>query len=476
MPFDSATYLKDTLAISPLIVTLLTSIVLLVISAGNNKWSGIPFVMGLGLAVSAVLAFLQIDSSFSAFSEMVIIGGISSVGILFVCLIGLLLVSVSKPILEKQNLFMGEFYVLVGFAITGMMMMVYANDLIMVFIGIETMSIPFYVLAALHRNNAKSNESGMKYFLIGSFATGFLLYGIALLYGATGSTKFLNIGASFIVNPTAALWWAGMAMLMIGFLFKVGAAPFHFWAPDVYQGAPTASAAFLATAGKTAAFITFATVAYRCIPIASPKWVGVVTVISILSMAVGNLTALSQSNIKRILGFSSVSHAGYLLIAFTTQSISGYENVVFYSLVYAIMTFMAFAVVGLLEGKDAPLTLETIKGLGFSRKFEAAILSVSLFSLMGLPPFGGFTAKYLIFVEAFKNGHITLVIIAVIASMISVYYYLKVITALYTKTDSVDEPVHMSKSVIAGLFGAFILLILTGIYPSLFLSHLTSLW
>ena len=230
MPFDSATYLKDTLAISPLIVTLLTSIVLLVISAGNNKWSGISFILGTGLAVSAVLAFLQIDSSFSAFSDMVSIGGISSVGILFICLIGLLLVSVSKPILEKQNLFLGEFYVLVGFAITGMMMMVYANDLIMVFIGIETMSIPFYILAALQRNNANSNESGMKYFLIGSFATGFLLYGIALLYGATGSTKFLNIGAAFIVNPTAALWWAGMSMLMIGFLFKVGAAPFHFWA------------------------------------------------------------------------------------------------------------------------------------------------------------------------------------------------------------------------------------------------------
>lgn len=476
MPFDAATYLKDTIAISPLIVTLLVSIIALVISAVNNKWKGIPVIVGLGFIISAILAFIQIQNSSSAFSDMMTIGGVNSAGVFFICLLGLLLILVSGSILKHQQLWIGEFYVLVAFAVTGMMMMVYANDLIMVFVGIETMSIPFYILAALQRNDVKSNEAGMKYFLIGSFATGFLLYGIALLYGASGSTKFLNIGAYYIINPNSILWWAGMSLLLIGFLFKVGAAPFHFWAPDVYHGAPTASAAFLSTAGKTAAFITFATVTYRCVPVTSEKWISVISVISILSLLIGNLTALPQSNIKRILGFSSVSHAGYVLIAFTTQTTAGYVNVVFYSLVYGIMTLMAFASIGLLEGKEESLTLDSAKGLGFSKMPESAALSVSLFSLMGLPPFGGFTAKYLIFVEAFKNGHITLVMIAIIASMVSVYYYLKIVVSLYTKTETARQTERLSFPAFSGLFIAFILLILTGLVPSLFLSTLNGLW
>lgn len=467
MPFNAEVYLNDTLLSLPLVVMLLTGIVTLIISAGHNKWTGIPYVTLAGLLVSIVSLVMSNSVSSELFSGMLLVNDITRTTVLIISILAVFLVLISKSLLDKHDLYMGEFYVLLSFAMTGMIMMLYSNDLIMVFIGIETMSIPFYVLAALSRSDSVSNESGMKYFLIGSFATGFLLYGIALIYGASGSTRFLPIATQFVTTPDSMLIWAGFGLFFIGFLFKIGAAPFHFWAPDVYQGAPTASSAVLAVLGKVSAFITFALVVIKLTPITNEKWSTVVITVSVLSIIIGNLTALPQNDIKRILGFSSVAHAGYILMAFVTMSEMSYNTIIFYSFVYGLMTLLAFSSVGLLENQNGNSTLDSIKGLGYSNSLVAAGLTVSLFSLMGLPPFGGFTAKYLLFTEVFRSGHVGLVITAIAGSMISVYYYLKIIVSLYTKTESAVSETKNPFIVSLTITLLIITLLISGVYPSL---------
>lgn len=467
MPFNAEVYLNDTLLSFPLLVMLITGIVTLVISAGHNKWAGIPYITLTGLMVSIYSLVRPDQISSELFSGMLLVNDISRTTVLIITILAAFLVLISKSLLDKHDLFMGEYYVLLSFAMTGMIMMLYANDLIMIFVGIETMSIPFYVLAALNRSDAVSNESGMKYFLLGSFATGFLLYGIALIYGASGSTRFLPVATQFVTTPDSILLWAGLGLLFIGFLFKIGAAPFHFWAPDVYQGAPTSSSAVLAVLGKVTAFITFALVVIKLTPITNEKWSIVILVISVLSIIVGNLTALPQTDLKRILGFSSVAHAGYILMAFVTMSENSYNNIIFYSFVYGLMTLLAFSCIGLLEKHNNTATLDSVKGLGFSNPLIAIGLSVSLFSLMGLPPFGGFTAKYLLFTEVFRSGHVGLVILAIIGSMISVYYYLKITVSLFTKTDT--DALTFPTPLTAGLTIIILIssLLISGLFPSL---------
>lgn len=472
MPFDATTYLKDTITALPLTIMLLTGIIGLVISAGYNKWSGFSFLTLLGLLIAMGALIFGSSQSGEIFSGMLIVNSYSKTAVLVLCVLAFLLVLVSRPLLDKASLFKGEFFVLVSFAMTGMMMMLYANDLIMIFIGIETMSIPFYVLAAFNRKNANSGEAGMKYFLIGSFATGFLLYGIALLYGASGSTKLIVVATQFLTTPQSFLIWLGLALLFIGFLFKVGAAPFHFWVADVYHGSPTVSSNVLVVLGKVAAFITFALVVNKLIPVYNEKWSNIVYVVSILSIAIGNIIALPQTHLKRILGFSSVAHAGYILMAFVTMNESAYQAVQFYTFVYGVMMLLAFSTLALLEDENGISTLDSVKGSAYSKPWVAAGLSISLLSLMGLPPFGGFTAKYFVFLEAFKAGHLTLVLVAIIGSMISLYYYLKIIVSLYSKenlsnTMSPDAS-FSSTNLTLGLLS--LILLVLGIYPNAFVN------
>jgi NADH-quinone oxidoreductase subunit N len=313
--------------------------------------------------------------------------------------------------------------------------------MIMIFLGIEIVSISLYVLAGIRRNDPKSNEAALKYFLLGAFATGFLLYGMTLLYGSTGSTKLVMI-ASAIRNGGVAsepLLLMGVVLLIIGLGFKVAAVPFHMWAPDVYQGAPTPVTAFMAVGPKAASLAAFYRIFSEAIPQLSPSWEILLCVVSVITMFVGNLGAIMQTNIKRLLAFSSVAHVGYLIIAIIAKNSLSSSALMFYMLTYAFMIFGTFGIVILLGRKgDENLEIENYSGLAYKHPVLALSMTIFLLSLGGLPPLAGFVAKFFVFSAALKEGFLILVIIAVLNSAVSLYYYLKVIVFMYMK-DPVKE-------------------------------------
>jgi NADH-quinone oxidoreductase subunit N len=328
----------------------------------------------------------------------------------------------------------GEFYAMVLFATFGMILMAAGNDLMVFFLGLETMSIAVYVLTGIQRNSSRSAEAAMKYFLNGAFATGFLLYGIALIYGATGSTN-LNEIAAHLIEP-AADWpyylVGGALLLLTGFAFKVGAVPFHFWVPDVYEGAPTPVTGLMSVGVKAAAFAAWGRIVLHKLSPLDADWVFPVAVLAVATMTLGNLLAIAQSSVKRMLAYSSIAHAGYLLIGIAAGEEWGGMPLLFYLLAYGCMTAGAFAVVTALnEGETARENYSDFAGLGFKRPFLALTMALFMLSLAGFPPLAGFTGKFYIFRSAVLSGHTLLAIIGVLNSLLSVVYYLRVIVAMY---------------------------------------------
>ncbi len=360
----------------------------------------------------------------------------------------------------------GEYYALLMMSTVGMMMVAGARDLLVIFLGIETMSIALYVLAGFARRNLRSNEAALKYLLLGGFSTGFLLYGIALIYFSTGSTLFPEI-AKFLAGSGvqtatpfgSAVFYSGVAFLLIGLGFKAAAVPFHQWTPDVYEGAPTPVTAFMATGAKAAAFAAI----LRVFPGAlgelsvSSNWHHMFLVMAVLTMTVGNVVAIAQNSLKRMLAYSSIAHAGYLLVgvvacgaAVRNSALPGmaegpsraYAGVLFYLLIYTLMTLGAFAVLvylenqcearGELDSEDANLQVDDVKGLASRSPLAAATLTLFLLSLAGIPPTAGFFGKFSIFIEAMHQGLLGLVIVGVLNSVISVYYYFRPIVAMYS--------------------------------------------
>jgi NADH-quinone oxidoreductase subunit N len=330
-----------------------------------------------------------------------------------------------------------EFHSLALFAVSGMLLLVTAGELITLFLGLELLSFPTYVLCAFRREDIKSNESALKYFVLGSFASSIFLYGVALLWGATGTTTLRTLGAA----PESSLLHLGMLLVIVGFLFKVGAAPFHMWVPDVYEGAPTPVTAFMATAVKVAAFGAFlrlmvGTLVSEALPLASIIWW-----IAVLTMIIGNMSALTQDNIKRLLAFSSVAHAGYMLVGLAAVVASGWDAgataILFYLLAYTFMNIGAFTVVALL-GRRAESDLNFDRdwsGAARRHPFLGGAMVVFMMGLGGIPPTAGFFGKYSLFRAAVDAGLTSLVIIAVLNSLVSVYYYLRVIVALYMRPE-----------------------------------------
>ena len=328
----------------------------------------------------------------------------------------------------------GEFYSLVLFATIGMIFMAAANDLVIFFLGLETMSIAVYILTGLWRASSSASEAAMKYFLMGAFATGFLLYGIALIYGATGSTNLTQISAFLVEQPSDwPLYLVGGALLLlVGLGFKVGAVPFHFWVPDAYEGAPTPVTGFMSVAVKAAAFAAWGRIVLHKLSPLDADWATPLWVLAVGTMTVGNLLAITQSSVKRMLAYSSIAHAGYLLIAFVVGEEWGGLPLLFYLLAYSFMTLGAFAVITGLTDKDHPReTYRDFAGLGFKRPFLAMAMSLFMLSLAGFPPLAGFAGKFYIFRSAILSGHLNLAIIGVLNSLLSVIYYLRVIVAMY---------------------------------------------
>lgn len=382
----------------------------------------------------------------------------------------LLCILMSDGYLKRENFSVGEYYPLILFCTAGAMWMASGTDMMTIFLGLEVLSVSLYVLAGFLRNRVDSNEAGLKYFLLGAFSTGFLLYGIALIYGVTGTTNVADIGLYLSAHPdqlTNPLTVAGMVLLSTGFLFKIGAAPFHMWTPDVYQGAPTPITAFMSAGPKAAAFAAFMRVLTLGLGGLQDEWTSMVWVLAVLTMTVGNVVAIYQTNIKRMLAYSSIAHAGYALVGIVAANEIGMSGILFYMLAYTFMNLGAFGIL-VLAGKKGEdnLTLQGFSGFGYKRPLLGVAMTIFLFSLMGIPPMAGFAGKFFIFAGAIKAGYIWLAIIAMLNSAVSLYYYLRVMVYMYFK-DAVEEYdwVTMNVGAVVSIVLALIGVLYLGIVP-----------
>lgn len=351
---------------------------------------------------------------------------------------------------------------LVLFAVTGAIMLTSYTNMVMLFLGVEILSIPLYVMAASRKTDLNSNEAGFKYFIMGAFASGFLLFGIALVYGATGSFDLATIKYSvakmMATGTTPSFFYVGIMMMLVAMCFKVAAAPFHFWSPDVYQGSPTVVTAFMSTIVKTAAFVAFMRLFNGAFGNASEKWNTILAVISAASLLVANITAASQSNVKRMLAYSSISHAGFMLMAIIANSEATPSAVLYYTLAYSIGSIGGFTILyNVTKGREGNETFDAFNGLGKRNPFMAACMVVILLSLSGIPVTAGFFAKYFVISNLMGIGFGWLIVLAILTSAIGVYYYFKIIIAMYFKPaeaiEAVEfEPTHKIVIILTTLF------------------------
>ncbi len=379
-----------------------------------------------------------------------------------------LTVLISLEYVEREEIVQGEFYVLMLFAVVGMMLLAASRDLILIFLGFELMSLAVYVLVGFNRLDPRSSEASLKYFLLGAFSSAFLLYGMALIFAAGGTTNLALMHFTVDLRNPGVIAQAGMVLLAIGFGFKVSAVPFHVWTPDVYQGAPTPITAFLAAGIKAAAFAAFIRIFVVAFGDAHAFWGPIVWWLAALTMIVPNLIALVQDDIKRLLAYSSIAHAGYLLVALVAANRSGIASFLFYIVVYTAMIVGAFAVVLKLAGKgDVRHRLRDYAGIGWSHPWAAAILALFLVSLAGLPPTGGFVGKVYILRAAVEAGYVNLAVILAVTTLVSYWYYLRVVVTMYMKPAVTPlEPSRWSYSIRAAVVVCAILTVILGIWPS----------
>ena len=401
----------------------------------------------IGLIACAVLFILDWNTNVAHYSNMLKFDNYAIAFGTAISVISLLWFLMSRDYFI-DNTHVTDHFALVLFSLVGAVFMVSYVNMAMLFLGLEILSISLYVLAGSKMKDIFSNEASFKYFLMGSFATGFLLFGIALIYGVTGSFDLVVIGDKLLTPDagTSALLYAGVLLMLVGLAFKISAVPFHFWAPDVYEGAPTVITAFMSTIVKMAAFAAFFRLFYMSFRNVAPQWVDVVQVITILTLIVSNVTAVYQYSVKRILAYSSVAHAGYMLIALVALTEFSAGAVFYYVVAYSIASIAAFTVLHNVSlENDENAIVDSFNGLAKRNPFLAFTMTVALLSLAGIPPLAGFFAKYYIFTVAFQSGYIGLVFLAIITSLIGIYYYFRVIIAMYLKssekTDAVRVPV-----------------------------------
>jgi NADH-quinone oxidoreductase subunit N len=366
----------------------------------------------------------------------------------------------------KDESSLTDHFALILFALAGGVLMVSYTNMTMLFLGIEILSIPMYVLAGSKKDVIASNEAGFKYLILGAFSTGFLLFGIALIYGSTGSFDLPTI-ADFVTSHAGAIpgmFYVGVLLMLIAMVFKVSGVPFHFWAPDVYEGAPTSVTAFMATIVKTAAFAAFLRLFYSTFANTGGVWIKVVWVIAALTLLVGNITAVIQTSTKRMLAYSSIAHAGYMLLALIALNQYSQSSVLFYSLAYSIGSIASFGILNIVMKARGNDTTESFNGLAKSNPLLAIAMTVALLSLAGIPPTAGFFAKYYIFTAAFQSGYGTLVLIAILASLIGVYYYFRIIIAMFFK-QSDAAPIEVSANHKLLFIITILLTIALGLFP-----------
>ena len=402
----------------------------------ERKWLT-AMLAAFGLALTLGFTLSQLGRENTGFSGMVVLDGFSVFVNVLLLLTGLLGVALAYGYIKRMGLERGEYYTLMLFSISGMMLMAQAADLIIVFLALELLSLPLYVLSAFARPKVDSEESGLKYFLLGAFSSGFVLYGTALVYGATGSTALSGIVAAASAGNSGLLLTIGAALILVGLGFKVAAVPFHMWTPDVYQGAPTAVTAFMAAGAKVAGFAALLRVFATAFPSLAVDLTPILWALSALTMIVGNLIAISQTDIKRMLAYSSIAHAGYILMAFVPYGNPEVAPVsiaagLFYLVAYAVSNFGTWGVVIALEQAEGKgLAISDYAGLGKKYPALAAAMTVFMLSLIGFPPTLGLVGKFYLFRAVLSGGYTGLAIIGVLTSLISAYYYLRVVVTMY---------------------------------------------
>jgi NADH-quinone oxidoreductase subunit N len=423
--------------IAPAAILAITGFVLMLLDLlpPRGRREHLAFVGLAGVVIALVSAVLLWGSDVTGFQGMAVLDNLTLFATLVIGYATGLVLLESIDYLKRRGMESGEFYILVLFAAAGMVIMAGANDLIVVFLGLETMSLALYVLAGFFRTEIQAGEASMKYFLLGAFASGFFLYGIALIYGATASTNLDKIGAAVKAGAGRdPLLLIGFALLLVGFGFKISAVPFHMWTADVYEGAPTSVTAFIATGSKAAAFAALLRLLLESLRPLQGEWTWLFWVLAVLSMTLGNVVAIAQQNLKRMLAYSSIAHVGYMLVGIVAGGGLGGGSVLFYLLVYTFTTAGAFGIILLLErsGEEAVGVGDT-SGLATRHPLAALALALFLLSLVGIPPTAGFVGKFYLFGAAVRSGYVWLAVIGVLNSAAAAYYYLRIIVNMYMR-------------------------------------------
>jgi NADH-quinone oxidoreductase subunit N len=434
----------------------------------DRKPLGVVAFIGTLLAIGAI--WLQTGYYGLGFFGMVRVDSFSIFFHMIVAIVAALVILASFEYMKVQQLRLGEYYALILLGAVGMSLMSSAVELVLIFIALEISSISTYILAGIRRRSAAGAEASLKYFLLGSFATAFFLYGVAMMFGATGSTSIYRIADVLRSGQVPGLAYVAMALMFVGLGFKVASAPFHVWTPDVYEGAPAPIVALMSTAPKAAAFAVLLRILFAA---AAPGWFWLVWCSAVLSMCIGNIGALVQNNIKRLLAYSSIAHAGYLLVAFAALQQIGISAAMFYAASYAAMNVGAFVVVSHFASADERyVTLDDYAGLGRRSPALAAILSVFLLSLIGIPVTGGFFAKFYVFSAALKSDLVGLTIIGVINSAVAAYYYLRVIVVMYMREPKEElAPAPMPAGLAVALAVSVAFTIYLGVLPGRVLEY-----
>jgi len=451
-----------------IVVSLLGVVAMLSEIFNFKKWLYPIVLLGLLGATALAVADWNINLTVPIFKNMLVFNNFSIAFTVILCMTAFLWIIMAHSSFKEESS-LTDHFALVLFSLAGALVMVSFGNMTMLFLGIEILSIPLYVLAGSRKTDISSNEAAFKYFLMGAFASGFLLFGIALIYGATASFDITAI-ATFVAAHKGNLpgfFYAGVLMMLAGLAFKVSAVPFHFWAPDVYQGSPTPVTAFMATIVKTAAFAAFFRLFSSCFSLVHTQWESIVWIMAALTLIVGNVTAVYQVSAKRMLAYSSIAHAGYMMLAILAMNKFSSSAVLYYTASYSVATIASFTVLLTVIKHSGNDLVESFNGLAKKSGLLAVVMTIAILSLAGIPVTAGFFAKYYIFTSALDAGYVWLVIIAVIASLVGVYYYFRIIINMFFKESKDEAPIVIEPSHRLLLVITAILIIVLGLFPDL---------
>jgi NADH-quinone oxidoreductase subunit N len=459
-------------AIVPILCVVLAALAVMTAEAFRARdeemaLGGLGIVGLVGAAVSTVLLWNGGATSFG----VIVADNFGLFVTMTLVIVGILTIMFSSVVVRRDGIPAGEYYALVLFAVAGMIMMATANDLLVIFIALEILSLAVYVLTGIRRDDPRATEAAFKYFLLGAFSSAFFLYGIAFTYGLSGSTRLDRIGAFLAAQSMGdnPLVLVAVGLLLVGFAFKISAVPFHMWTPDAYEGAPAVVTGFMSTGVKAAAFAAFTRVFLSAFEPFTVDWAPVVWVMAVATMILGTVVGVAQTNVKRMLAYSSIAHGGYLLVGLIAANQVGKGAILFYLLAYAVTNVAAFGVIALLGARDAANDeLKDFTGLWHSRPALAALMTVCLLSLGGLPPTAGFIGKWYIFSAAVSSGYYGLAIIGVLTSVVSVFFYLRVVVMMFMtdRDPALAPPARVGGLGMAALVVSIVVIFYLGVLPA----------